>query len=59
LIDRTDSEPSYTNSSDGLDIYDHIETHSRLNHHQFLDIPPAHAIPSDVHVGEWENMYDR
>lgn len=61
-----DSEPSYTNSSDGLDIYDQIGAHARLNHHhrhhnhhQFLDLPGAHNLAPEVHVGEWENMYER
>ena len=56
-----DSDPSYTNSSDGIDIYDQIGGHTRATNHQlrqhnqFLD----HKLAPEVHVGEWENMYDR
>lgn len=59
LLTPEGSEPSYTNSSDGLDIYDHIGAHGRISRHQFLEMQAASNTAPEVHVGEWENMYDR
>ena len=63
-----DSEPSYTNSSDGLDIYDHIGVDSRaLNnggnqsgHRKLAQDQFQHVnLAPQIHVGEWEDMYGR
>lgn len=67
-----DSDPSYTNSSDGLDIYDHLDagdqrqqTNSSRRHlaeqQKFLNrhLPHTGRVGGGVHVGEWEDLYNR